>query len=240
MPSRLLAPPVPSTHTNASRFILCYPLNPALRVGAPTTLAAHPAQTSPEIGAPTRRDRVHYGRLSLPHSSYPLLPSLSCLSGKICPLIDIIKAIPWALLGGCLIYEIVLDIFFRFLGLVFFISSIYIVGCRGNCSLFFGLKVQELGFGIRGRDGGQCNPRKCFAAFVEHAQLEDAPLWIRFVPSSQSLPAFFFVFSLFFGSWGLLSFYQWQQHLDQLIPDRPQQPADRPALWHAIFTQTFQ
>jgi len=109
-----------------------------------------------------------------------------------------VKHLLIAVLGGCLIYEIVLDIFFRFLGLVFFISSIYIVGCRGNCSLFFGLKVQELGFGIRGRDGGQCNPRKCFAAFVEHAQLEDAPLWIRFVPSSQSLPAFFFVFSLFF------------------------------------------
>lgn len=93
---------LPGTHTNASRFILCYPLNPALRVSPSNTCRWPRNHPAPGIGAPTRWDRVHYDRLSLTlpaaHSSrlFRLFPR----NVSHWPLIDIIKPLPWGLHGS--------------------------------------------------------------------------------------------------------------------------------------------
>jgi len=58
---------------------------------------------------------------------------------------------------------------------------------------------------------------------VEHAQLQDAALGfvlLQLYKVFQPFSILFFPFLFFlFGSWTLLSFYQWQQHLEQLIPE---------------------
>lgn len=135
------------------------------------------------------------------------------------------------------IYEIVFHIYFVkffFLGLVFFILVIHFVGCRGNCSLLTGhsdwASVSEGGEGdwvsMVGDSGGWCpmQPPKMLRCIRGACAAPGCCPRIRFAPALQSFSAFFasiFSISFFFlfGSWRLLSFYQWQQHLEQLIPE---------------------
>lgn len=160
------------------------------------------------------------------------------------------------------IYEIVFHIYFvkfffwdlcfSFWSFILWVAEATAASLRG---IQIGLQFRKGGRGIGFRwlgtpgDGVQCNPRKCYAAFVEHAQLQDAALGfvlLQLYKVFQPFSLLFFPFLFFFclgrgdSCHSINGSSIWSSLSQKIPPIWRTSRKVRPALWHAIFTQTFQ